>query len=122
MSVSGDSPPAVAAAERGTAHWVAAVRRQRLATPDHGDFYALAGEAVSTLRALHDLALVLRAQIESYSEGRQLYDDTRGAVAPAERLTVATDALGMFMHALDMADRFGNEFWSAIGHIGVVED
>lgn len=111
---------AVEAAERGTAEWYRAVRQQRVATPtDHADFYALAGETVSTLRKLRYLAGVLQMQVQEYGQGRELYDDTRGAVTAAERLTAAADALGMLIHALDIAERFGNEFWSAIGHIGV---
>ena len=84
-------------AEAGTGGWEDAVRLQRWATPDHADFYALAGEMVATLRALDDLARLLRRQVAGYARtqqdrGRRLYDDTR-QVDPAERLQTAVIAL-----------------------------
>ena len=48
--------------------WEDAVRLQRWATPDHADFYALAGEMVATLHALDDLAQVLRRQVAGYAD------------------------------------------------------
>jgi hypothetical protein len=80
-------------AERGTAGWEDAVRLQRWATPDHADFYALAGEIVATLYALDDLGQVLGRQVAAYAQtaqerGRVVYDDTR-QVDPVERLQTA---------------------------------
>jgi len=109
---------AVRLAEAGTAEWEDAVRLQRWATPGHADFYALAGEMVSTLYALEDLAQVLGRQVSGYGRGRRLYDDTR-QVDPAERLQVAASALQeLHLLASSAADR-ANRFWTAIGHIGV---
>src|SRR3954471_17174260 len=79
---------AVARAEAGVNGWEDAVRLQRWATPDHADFYALAGEIVSTLYALDDLAQVLRRQVAAYEQGRRIYDDTR-RFDPAVRLAEA---------------------------------
>ena len=110
-------------AERGTAGWEDAVRLQRWATPDHADFYALAGEIVATLYALDGLGQVLGRQVATYAQtaqerGRVVYDDTRH-VDPVERLQTAVITLGeMRSLASSSADR-ANRFWSAIGHIGV---
>jgi hypothetical protein len=109
---------AVVRAELGSAGWEDAVRLQRWATPDHADFYALAGEIVSTLYALDDLAAVVHRQASRYGQGRRLYDDTR-QVDPTERLQVAASALQeLHLLASSAADR-ANRFWTAIGHIGV---
>src|SRR6185503_18811778 len=59
---------AVGRAELCTAGWEDAVRLQRWATPDHADFYALAGEMVA---ALDDLAHVLHRQVTRYGQGRR---------------------------------------------------
>src|SRR3954464_15780325 len=89
---------AVARAEAGAAGWEDAVRLQRWATPDHADFYALAGEIVSTLYALDDLAQVLRRQVAAYEQGRRIYDDPR-RVDPAVRLAEAVAELdGLLTH------------------------
>src|SRR4051794_6771878 len=86
-----DTTEAVTRAEAGVSGWEDAVRLQRWATPDHADFYALAGEIVATLHALDDLARVLRRQVAGYADGRAVYDDTRQR-DPRQRLAeVATD-------------------------------
>jgi hypothetical protein len=105
-------------AERGTAGWEDAVRLQRWATPEHADFYALAGEIVSTLYALDDLTQVLHRQVSHYGQGRRLYDDTR-QVDPAARLVEATAELADLRAQMRAAQAPANRFWSVIGHIGV---
>jgi hypothetical protein len=111
--------PAVDAAQRASEAWGEAVRLQRWADhPRHAEFYALAGEMVDTMRELSDLVSILRAQVREYGTTEGIYDDTR-TVEPSTRLAYADDALDTLGHALTMADRAGNEFWSAIGHIGV---
>jgi hypothetical protein len=122
MNLTNDIEPdagAVARAEIGVNGWEDAVRLQRWATPDHADFYALAGEIVSTLHALDDLAGVLRRQVTDYGHGRTVYDDTRGAVDPATRLASAAAELVLLGQALVAAQGPANRFWSAIGDIGV---
>ncbi len=109
---------AVDRAERGTSGWEDAVRLQRWATPNHPDFYALAGEMVATLGALDDLAQVLRRQVGDYARGHRLYDDTR-EVDPEERLADATAQLTELSTYLQTAQLPANSFWSTVGHIGV---
>lgn len=110
--------PAVARAEQATDGWDDVARLQRWATPDHADFYALAGELVSTLHAVEDLAEVLVAQVGGYGRGRALYDDTRD-VDPVARLADATEQLRAARAGVVIASARFNEFWSSIGHIGV---
>jgi hypothetical protein len=105
-------------AEAGVAGWEDAVRLQRWAAPDHADFYDLAGEIVSTLDALDDLAQILRRQVTGFGQGRRLYDDT-GQVDPATRLAEAVAELDGLTAHLQAAQAPANRFWSAIGHIGV---
>ena len=109
-------PPAVCHAEMGAAAWRAAVDYQLAATPDHADFYALAGDLVETLRALDTVAGVLASQATSYGASRQVYDDEDAN--PAHRLRAAVLALAETRHGLARAERAANQFWSAIGHIG----
>src|SRR5690349_16080750 len=90
---SGGADTAARRAETGTAAWEDAVRLQRWATPEHGDFYVLAGEVVATLAALDDLAQVLHRQVSGYGQSRRLYDDTR-QVDPTARLADAALELG----------------------------
>ena len=121
----GRDAEAVRRAEAGTGGWEDAVRLQRWATPDHADFYALAGEMVATLHALDDLAQLLRRQVAGYARtqqdrGRRLYDDTR-QVDPAERLQTAVIALQELRSGASTAADWANTFWSAIGHIGTEE-
>jgi hypothetical protein len=106
-------------AERGTGAWEDTARLQRWATPDHADFYALAGEVVATLYALDDLAQVLRRQVAGYGQGRPVYDDTYGRVDPAVRLAAAVAELDGLRGLVQAAQVPANRFWSAIGHIGV---
>ena len=118
----GQDAEAVQRADAGTGGWEDAVRLQRWVTPDHADFYALAGEMVATLRALDDLAAVLGQQVAGYARtqherGRQLYDDTR-RVDPVERLQTAVIALEELRSGAGTAADWANAFWSAIGHIG----
>src|SRR5690348_18268721 len=87
----GPDSPAVRA-QQGTAGWEDAVRLQRWATPDHADFYAVAGEIVATLYALDDLTQVLHRQVSRYGQGRRLYDDTH-QVDPGVRLEQAAAEL-----------------------------
>ncbi|MGI8814873.1 MAG: hypothetical protein ACR2G2_06175 [Pseudonocardia sp.] len=113
-------PAAVVAAERGAGWWRAAVVEQRSATADHGDFYALAGELVDTVRALESLVEVLGRQVSGYGEGRVLRDDQ--ARDPGARLTVAVALLWQTRESLAAAKQTANRFWSEIGHIAAVEE
>ena len=120
----GQDDTAARRAEAGVSGWEDAVRLQRWATPDHADFYALAGEIVATLYALDDLAQVLRRQVAGYGQaqqdrGRRLYDDSYGQVDPAVRLADAVDELDGLAAHLPETQGSANRFWSAIGHIGV---
>lgn len=110
-------PTAVAYASKGAQAWRAAADEQRSAEPDHGDFYALAGELVDTLRTLEHFAGVLRGQVAGYADGRPVYDDEGGD--PRARLRSAGLHLAVVSHGVAEAERAANEFWSAIGHIGV---
>lgn len=112
--------PAVIAAERGAELWTDVVRLQRWTDPDHADIYAIAGELVATLNAFDDLATVLVRQISGYGEGRALYDDTY-QIDPAERLAEAVRQLRSAQTDIRDAGAAANRFWSAIGHVGVVE-
>ena len=121
----GQDAEAVQRADAGTGGWEDAVRLQRWATPDHADFYALAGEMVATLRAVDDLARLLHRQVAGYARtqqdrGQVVYDDTR-QVDPAERLQTAVIALGELRSGAGTAADWANTFWSAIGHIGTEE-
>jgi hypothetical protein len=110
--------PALRHAEAGAEAWRAAARDQLRAAADHADFYALAGEAVTTLHALDDLLRVVREQVASYAHGRPVYDDS-GQVAAVDRLEQAAAAIDATRGALERAEWAANGFWSAIGHIGV---
>lgn len=110
-------PPALDRAAEGTDGWEETARHQRHATPDHADFYALAGEIVTTLHALDDLTEILSRQVAGYAQGRPVYDDTR-TVDPAARLAEATALLRDIRAGVRAAALAGNRFWSAIGHIG----
>ncbi len=113
---------APACADAGTTGWEDAVRLQRWATGDQADFSALAGEMVATLYAFDDLAVVLARQVADYADtrpaGQVVYDDT-GEVDPRARLAAAVAALTDTRAAFSAALRAANDFWSAIGHIGV---
>ena len=114
---------ALTAAEAGARWWDLAVRTHRATTAhgvDHGDLYGLAGELVATLRVLDELAGVVSRQAERYGEGRVLRDDA--GADPAERLVEAASAANHVRAALDAASRAANDYWSAIGHIGLALD
>jgi hypothetical protein len=68
--------------------------------------------------ALQGTADVLRRQVESYAEGRAVYDDS-GQVKQRLRLAEAAGCLLLARDALGAAAKRANAFWSAIGHIGV---
>jgi hypothetical protein len=117
-----ERPAAVRHADAGAQAWRAAVHAQQVATPDHADFYSLAGTLVDTFAAVESLTRVLAAQIERYPDrlpiGRRVYDDTR-TTDPRVRLNEALAALhDVARHARDGSE-WANRFWSAIGHIGV---
>ena len=113
-----DRARAVLDAATAAQWWANAVRAQQQATPSHTDFYALAAHLVATLYALDDLAVLLSSQVGRYGQDRPLYDDTR-TVDPADRLADAVDCLHRVHDALETTAVAANEFWSAIGHIGV---
>lgn len=113
---------AAARAQAGTTRWEDAVRLQRWAVPDHGDFYALAGEMVASLHAFEDLAVVLGRRVAGYAHtqqerGRVVYDDTRQH-DPRHRLAEAATDLDILADRLRSAERAANAFWSGIGHVG----
>lgn len=121
-----DRPQAVQHAEAGAEAWVAAVRHQRTATPDHSDFYALGADLVATMRAVQDLARLLDDQVQRYGEHRPVYDDSRddvhgeaGVVDPHARLTAAAVELEALTAELGAAIWSADRFWNAISHIGV---
>jgi hypothetical protein len=115
-----ERPHAVQRAETAADAWREVVLAQRSATPDHADFYSLAGEMAETLRVLDSLVGVLVGQVAGYGNGRAVYDD-EGA-NPAHRLRSAVLALAETRDELAQAERAANRFWSAIGHIGVETD
>lgn len=113
-----DRPAAVVAAEIGADGWTEVARHQRWAAADHADFYSIAGDALATVNALEDLTEILAGQVAEYGQGRTLYDDSY-TVDPAARLADAAAQLRSAHAALRQASQAVNEFWSAIGHIGV---
>jgi hypothetical protein len=119
VSAPEERPPAVDAAEAGAESWRAAVHAQRTARPEHGDFYALAGELVATLRALSSLTGLLAKQVAGYGAGRVLRDDA--GADPAARLADAAALLRLARRDLDRAERAANQFWSQISHIATEE-
>ncbi|WP_103384767.1 hypothetical protein [Pseudonocardia dioxanivorans] len=113
-----ERPEAVREAAAGAKAWRAAVRAQRMAEPDHADFYAMAADIVDTLAALAGLAEVMGWQVARYGDTRPVYDDTR-VFDPRERLDLAALDLNALASRLHEADRVVNAFWSRIGHIGI---
>ncbi|GEL23839.1 hypothetical protein PSU4_27930 [Pseudonocardia sulfidoxydans NBRC 16205] len=111
-------PEAVERAEAGAKAWRAAGHAQRLASADHRDFYALAGDLTDTLAAVAGLAEVLAWQVAHYADGRPVCDDSQ-VVDPRERL----DAAALDLHELAArarhAARSAHTFWSRISHIGL---
>lgn len=113
--------PAVRQADAGAVAWRAVVHAQQSATSDHAELYSLAGHLVGTLAAVESLAGVLARQVAGYADslpaGRVLYDDEDAN--PAHRLRAAVLALAEARHGLALAERAANQFWSAVGHIGI---
>ncbi len=118
MTTRDERPPAVRSADAAATVWAEAVRHQQSAPASHADFYALAAHLVATLYALDDVAVLLSSQVGCYGQDRTLYDDTRTLDA-ADRLADAVDCLHRVHDALETTAVAANEFWSAIGHIGV---
>ncbi len=118
MGMSDDKPSAaVERADSGTEAWRDAELQQRSATPEHSDFYDLAGSMVTTLRALGPLAATLSEQVRDYGRTRVLRDDED--LPPAERIAEAGRLLDELGRRLADAEHLANEFWSTIGHVGV---
>lgn len=120
-----DYPPAARDAESGSRAWRRVVHTQRTASPDHSDFYALAGEVVDTLRSLDSLTGLLIGQTAHYpataiDAGGRLYDDENAN--PAHRIRSAVLALAETRQALATAERATNRFWSVISHLGIAHD
>lgn len=113
-----DRAPAVLHAETGAAGWRAAAGYQPGAAPEHGDFYAIAGELTEAARAMGDLASVLALQVANYGRNRVLRDDEPGH-DPAERLDAAWSLACQLSHELGRVERTADRFWSTVGHIGV---
>jgi len=118
VSATDDRPAAVVAAETGADGWTEVARHQKWAAADHADFYSIAGDALATVNALEDLTEILAGQVASYGQGRAVYDDSH-VVDPAARIADAVAQLGAAHAALRQVSRAVNEFWSAVGHIGV---
>ena len=118
MTTPDERPPALRSADAAATSWAATVEHQQQTPPHHADFYALASEMVATLYALDDLAVLVAGQVGRYGQGRTLYDDTR-TVDPAARLGEAVEALSRVHATLTTTATAANEFWNAIGHIGV---
>jgi hypothetical protein len=111
-------PHALRSAEAAVTAWAETVELQQQATPEHADFYALAAEMVVALHALDDLSVLLARQVGVYGQGRVLYDDTR-TTDPADRLAEAVACLRGMRTGLVTTTAAANEFWKAIGPIGV---
>lgn len=121
-----DCPDAVRHADTGAKAWRAVVHAQLAATPNHADLYSLAGDLVDTLAAVEALAQVLHRQVTGYAatlvDGFTVYDDSRDGTRPVgatDRLEAAGLLLDDLTVVVATAGRHTNEFWSAIGHIGV---
>ena len=119
-------PDPVRQAEAGARAWQAVMHAQHCATPDHADFYNLAANLSDTLDTVAILTRVLAWQVRGYADGlgagRVVYDDSRAGlhpVDPARRLAHAEVELVALSVAVETAGRRANDFWSAIGHIGV---
>ena len=118
MNTPDERPRAVRSADAASTGWVETVEHQQDAPPRHADFYDIAADVVATLYALDDLTVVLARQVGDYGQGRALYDDTR-TVNPDARLTEAVEALSRVHASLGTTATAANEYWNAIGHIGV---
>lgn len=111
-------PPAVRHAQLGEEAWRAVAAAQLTASPNHSDFYDLAGCLSPTLYTLMDLANVLAHQVAGYGQDRPVYDDTR-TVDPQARLARAAAELRAMRDALATARGHAERFWSEIAHVGV---
>jgi hypothetical protein len=111
----------VGAAEAGSRAWRQVFHTQQATKPDHSDFYVLAAEMVDTLRVMESLARLLNKQVAGYAKDRPVYDDS-GVVDPRNRLAGASRVLTALSADLVAAERNANEFFNAIGHIGVQVD
>ena len=115
------STAAVQHATTGADSWRSAAYAQGPATPNHSDWYAIAGEMVDTLRCLSTLSTVLAQQIAGYGSGRVLRDDDP-VVDPAERLSDSVRRAEWLRAHLSIAERSADDLWSLIGHIAVEVD
>ena len=115
--MNGQARTAVELAEAGAVAWRQVVHAKQTATPDHGDFYALAGELVDTLRSLEALAGLLARQVATYGQGRVLRDDE--GVDPAWRIAHAAELAGRVRDLVAGSERLANQFWSEVGHVAV---
>lgn len=109
-------PTAIAHANAGASAWRSAVHAQLGSAASHSDFYLFGADLVETLRAVDGLLSVLERQVGRYAEGRDLYDDAGSD--PVVRIQEATEHLRIMRARLAEAERAGNAFWSAVGHIG----
>lgn len=106
-------------AESGTAGWREAARAIHSAQLDHGAMYQLGAQLSETLRAIEQVARSLDGQVARYGKGRSLRDDEGGD--PVERVRVAAWGLHDVILGLSRATEGANQFWSAIGHIGLAD-
>lgn len=97
--------------------WEEAVRIERTADPEHGTWYAIAGEMVGTLQALQSMTTLIANRLASYDEGRTVLDDE--GRDPAARLDECNAQLTELEAILLSADSAANAFWSSVGHVGV---
>lgn len=112
-----DSRTASEQAERARDLWEEAVRIERTADPDHGEWYAIARDMVGTLWALQSMAGLLKGRVAKYDHDRIVRDDA--GVDPAARLAECRALLVELEATLTSAEASANGFWSAIGHVGV---
>lgn len=97
--------------------WEEAVRVERTADPDHGEWYSIGGELLGTLRAVEDMTRLLSQRITRYGDDRILRDDE--GQDPEQRITEAVEELAALSGHLWAAGESANVFWSAIGHVAV---
>ncbi|MGH3615496.1 MAG: hypothetical protein ACRDRK_23425 [Pseudonocardia sp.] len=112
-----DTSPAVEHAAAGTEAWQAAARDTHRGAPsvEHGEFYELTREWVTTLAAIGSQMRVVGRQVAGYADsvpaGRRVYDDERAAQLLDVQAARVTDVALML-----------NSFWSLIGRMGVEEN
>jgi len=99
--------------------WEEAVRLERTADPDHGEWYGIAGEITGTVRALQSMASLLGERVAKYDQapGRVVRDDE--GLDPSVRLDEAHALLVELEAVLVSAEATAGAAWSSIGHIGV---